>query len=303
MSESEEEYPETAHEDEEEEEDDEEEEEEGDGTAESQSDAEAEPEFKSPPVGDVSGGKLTSKESLANLISASEPIKIHAKPGHPKTADMVRFALVTMKERNGSSMQAIKKYISANYLVDATKIAPFLKKYVKAAVESGVLIQTKGKGATGSFKLNAVAAKKAVKKQKSTEDGDVVDEPKKKAKKVVKEKVVKEKVVKDKVVKEKVAKDKKGSNANEKKPKATAAKKKVPVKAQSSVEQSPSPKKATAGRKKAASAAPDKEPAKATKAKKKTTAVPKTKKDKEAVAETKAKDKKSPKKKAPAKKK
>lgn len=295
MSESEEEYPETGHEDEEDE--DEEEGEEGDGTAESQSDPEAEPEFKSPPVGDVSGGKLTSKESLANLISASEPIKVHAKSGHPKTADMVRFALVTMKERNGSSMQAIKKYISANYLVDATKIAPFLKKYVKAAVESGVLIQTKGKGATGSFKLNAVAAKKSkvgVKKQKSTEEGDVVDEPKKKSKKVVKEKMVKEKVVKEKKVKE--------SDVKDKKTKAPAAKKKAPVKAQSSVEQSPSPKKATAGRKKAASA-PVKEKATGAKAKTKTTAEPKKKKDKDAVAEPKVKDKKSPKKKAPAKKK
>lgn len=295
MSESEEEYPETGHEDEEDE--DEEEGEEGDGTAESQSDPEAEPEFKSPPVGDVSGGKLTSKESLANLISASEPIKVHAKSGHPKTADMVRFALVTMKERNGSSMQAIKKYISANYLVDATKIAPFLKKYVKAAVESGVLIQTKGKGATGSFKLNAVAAKKSkvgVKKQKSTEEGDVVDEPMKKSKKVVKEKMVKEKVVKEKKVKE--------SDVKDKKTKAPAAKKKAPVKAQSSVEQSPSPKKATAGRKKAASA-PVKEKATGAKAKTKTTAEPKKKKDKDAVAEPKVKDKKSPKKKAPAKKK
>lgn len=297
MSESEEEYPETGHEDEEDE--DEEEGEEGDGTAESQSDPEAEPEFKSPPVGDVSGGKLTSKESLANLISASEPIKVHAKSGHPKTADMVRFALVTMKERNGSSMQAIKKYISANYLVDATKIAPFLKKYVKAAVESGVLIQTKGKGATGSFKLNAVAAKKSkvgVKKQKSTEEGDVVDEPKKKSKKVVKEKVVKDKVVKEKLAKVKEL------DVKDKKTKAPAAKKKAPVKAQSSVEHSPSPKKATAGRKKAASA-PVKEKATGAKAKTKTTAEPKKKKEKDAVAEPKVKDKKSPKKKAPAKKK
>ncbi|CAH1384060.1 unnamed protein product, partial [Tenebrio molitor] len=33
------------------------------------------------------------------------------------------------------------------------KVAPFIKKYLKGAVASGSLVQTKGKGASGSFKL------------------------------------------------------------------------------------------------------------------------------------------------------
>ena len=94
---------------------------------------------------------------------------------HPPTADMVNTAIKTLKERGGSSLQAIKKYIAANYKVDVDKLAPFIKKYLKSAVTKGALIQTKGKGATGSFKLSA--AKKVEKK---------VAKPKKPAAKKVK---------------------------------------------------------------------------------------------------------------------
>ncbi|KAG5666165.1 hypothetical protein PVAND_017666 [Polypedilum vanderplanki] len=64
-----------------------------------------------------------------------------------------------IKERGGSSLQAIKKFVSAQYKVDVEKLAPFIKKYLKSAVTKGQLVQTKGKGASGSFKLAAVAKK------------------------------------------------------------------------------------------------------------------------------------------------
>ncbi|XP_072383809.1 uncharacterized protein [Diabrotica undecimpunctata] len=51
-----------------------------------------------------------------------------------------------------------KKYIAANYKVDAEKVAPFIKKYLKAAVATGSLVQTKGKGASGSFKLASTSS-------------------------------------------------------------------------------------------------------------------------------------------------
>ncbi|WP_457844077.1 histone H1/H5 family protein, partial [Staphylococcus aureus] len=57
-------------------------------------------------------------------------------------------------------LQAIKKYVSANYKVDAEKMSPFIKKYLKSAVVSGTLVQTKGKGASGSFKLASSATAK-----------------------------------------------------------------------------------------------------------------------------------------------
>ncbi|XP_039501410.1 uncharacterized protein LOC120457982 [Drosophila santomea] len=46
-------------------------------------------------------------------------------------------------------------------------LAPFIKKYLKSAVVNGKLIQTKGKGASGSFKLSASAKKDKDPKAKS----------------------------------------------------------------------------------------------------------------------------------------
>lgn len=80
-----------------------------------------------------------------------------AKPSHPPTSEMVNNAIKGLKERGGSSLQAIKKYVAANYKVDAEKVAPFIKKYLKSAVVGGALVQTKGKGASGSFKLASAA--------------------------------------------------------------------------------------------------------------------------------------------------
>ncbi|RVE41303.1 hypothetical protein evm_014047, partial [Chilo suppressalis] len=90
--------------------------------------------------------------------AAGGPKKPKAKPTHPKTSEMVNNAIKELKERSGSSLQAIKKYIAARYSVDAEKLAPFIRKYLKSAVESGTLIQTKGKGASGSFKLESKSA-------------------------------------------------------------------------------------------------------------------------------------------------
>ncbi|KAJ9588605.1 hypothetical protein L9F63_028092 [Diploptera punctata] len=66
--------------------------------------------------------------------------KPRAKPAHPRTSEMVSSAIKSLKERGGSSLQAIKKYIAANYKVDPEKFAPFIKKYLKAAVASGELL-------------------------------------------------------------------------------------------------------------------------------------------------------------------
>lgn len=85
--------------------------------------------------------------------SAASAKKPRAKPAHPRTSEMVTAAIKSLKERGGSSLQAIKKYIAAHYKLDAEKLAPFIKKYLKSAVVAGELVQTKGKGASGSFKL------------------------------------------------------------------------------------------------------------------------------------------------------
>jgi hypothetical protein len=86
--------------------------------------------------------------------------KPRGKPVHPRTSEMVGNAIRSLKERGGSSLQAIKKYIAANYKVDSEKLSPFIKKYLKSAVASGELVQTKGKGASGSFRLAAAKPEK-----------------------------------------------------------------------------------------------------------------------------------------------
>lgn len=173
--------------------------------------------------------------------SAAGAKKPRTQPSHPPTADMVKAAIKNLKERGGSSLQAIKKYISATYKVDAEKMAPFIKKYLKSAVTAGALVQTKGKGASGSFKLSAAAPKeKKPKVIKAKKASAAAKKPAAaKPKKVVAKKAKSPKKVKA------AAKPKKAP-AKEKKPKAAAKPK------------APKPKKAAAKPKAAKKVAPKK---------------------------------------------
>lgn len=179
----------------------------------------------------------------AKKAAAKKPAgakKPRTQPSHPPTADMVKAAIKNLKERGGSSLQAIKKYISATYKVDAEKMAPFIKKYLKSAVTAGALVQTKGKGASGSFKLSAAAPKekkpKAVKPKKAAAAKKPAAAKPKKAAAAKKPKSPKK-------AKAPAAKPKKAP-AKEKKPKA-AAKPKAPKpkKAKSKVAKKAAPKK------------------------------------------------------------
>lgn len=97
---------------------------------------------------------VSPKVKKSKAAASSGVKKPKTKPNHPPTSEMVNNAIQNLKERSGSSLQAIKKYISANYKIDADKLSPFIKKYLKSAVTGGQLVQTKGKGASGSFKLS-----------------------------------------------------------------------------------------------------------------------------------------------------
>ena len=107
--------------------------------------------------------------------------KPKAKPSHPSTNDMIKAAIAALKERNGSSGQAIKKYIAANYKVDIVKLTPFVKKALKSGVEKRTLVQTKGKGASGSFKLASKDAKKPAAKKPAAKKPAAKKSPKKAA--------------------------------------------------------------------------------------------------------------------------
>lgn len=156
---------------------------------------------------------------------AVKPKKPKTAPQHPKVAEMVNTAISTLKERGGSSVIAIKKYISAHYKVDVDKLSPFIKKYLKNAVVSGAVVQTKGKGASGSFRTAS-----------STKEKSAVPKAKKVAKPAAAKKAAKPKTPK--------------KAAAAKKPKAKPAK--SPKKSKAVKPKAPKPKKAKAVKKPAA---------------------------------------------------
>ena len=106
-----------------------------------------------------------SDAATPKKAKAKKPAK---KADHPPVASMVNAAITNLKDRKGSSLAAIKKYIAANYKVDVVKLAPFIRRYLKKAVADGKLSQTKGSGASGSFKIGTKAKEeKKAKKPKA----------------------------------------------------------------------------------------------------------------------------------------
>ncbi|XP_039151072.1 uncharacterized protein LOC120285010 [Drosophila simulans] len=75
---------------------------------------------------------------------------------------------VVQKKASGSAGTKAKKATATpSHPPTQQMLAPFIKKYLKSAVVNGKLIQTKGKGASGSFKLSASAKKDKDPKAKS----------------------------------------------------------------------------------------------------------------------------------------
>ena len=93
--------------------------------------------------------------------------KPKAASEHPSYSDMVSAAILALKERKGSSRQAILKHIQSNYSVKDSA-GTQVKNTLKRMTTNKDLVQTSGVGASGSFKLNkdAPAKKKAVAKAK-----------------------------------------------------------------------------------------------------------------------------------------
>ena len=100
------------------------------------------------------------------MADTSPKKKVAAKPkkpaAHPKYSEMVGKAIAALKERGGSSRQAILKYIMANFNVgkDAKTVNVHLKLPLRAGVKNKSLKQSKGTGASGSFKIGEVVKPK-----------------------------------------------------------------------------------------------------------------------------------------------
>ncbi|XP_067468366.1 protamine-like protein [Thunnus thynnus] len=86
----------------------------------------------------------------------------------PTVSDLILKAMSTSKERGGTSLAALKKALKAGGY-DVVKNKARIVTAVKRLVANKSLVQTKGTGAAGSFKLNKKAPKprkKVVKKKK-----------------------------------------------------------------------------------------------------------------------------------------
>ena len=90
------------------------------------------------------------------MSSAPKTTATKAAPDHPKYSEMVAAAIAALKERNGSSRQAIYKFVKSNYNV-GENCEIQIKAALKRGVTSGTLVQTKGTGASGSFKVPKTA--------------------------------------------------------------------------------------------------------------------------------------------------
>ena len=103
-----------------------------------------------------------------------------AKPDeHPKYNDMIKAAILTLKDRSGLSRQAIVKYIKANYKV-GENAGVHVKTALKRMLTAKLLVQTKGAGASGSFKLSEAAKKVPKPKKKIVKKKPAAKKPKKK---------------------------------------------------------------------------------------------------------------------------
>ena len=182
--------------------------------------------------------------------------KARAAPAHPSSSVMITAAITALKERGGSSYQSIKKYIAANYKVDMVRQTPFIKRSLKSLVAKGTLVQTKGKGASGSFKLGkkpAAGKTEAQKARAAAKKAKLAAKRKEaKAKKAAKTKARKEKLAAKKAAKKAAQKAKKTKKSVKKAPKKKPAAKKAAKKPAKKAAKKPAKKAAKKPAKKAA---------------------------------------------------
>ena len=143
---------------------------------------------------------------------------------HPPYIDMIKAAILALKERSGSSRQAIEKYIKANYKVG--EVGSHLKMALKRGAASGKLVHTKGVGASGSFKLPKEEKKEKKPKKPAAKKRPAAKPKKPAAKKPAKKPAAKKPAAKKPAAKKAAAK-KPAAKAPAKKPaaKKPAAKK------------------------------------------------------------------------------
>uniref|UniRef100_A0A3P9CVW5 Histone H1 n=1 Tax=Maylandia zebra TaxID=106582 RepID=A0A3P9CVW5_9CICH len=101
-------------------------------------------------------------EGLADKVQAKKKKTTTSKPKKVglSVGELIVKAVAASKERNGLSVAALKQALAAGgYDVDKNKAR--VKTAIKSLVAKGTLVQTKGTGASGSFKMNKVTESKS----------------------------------------------------------------------------------------------------------------------------------------------
>ncbi|XP_053345684.1 histone H1-like [Clarias gariepinus] len=158
---------------------------------------------------------------------------LRPKKAGPSVGELIVKAVSSSKERSGVSLPALKKALAAGGY-DVEKNNSRVKLAVKKLVEKAVLLQTKGTGASGSFKLN----------KKQSEAKKIAPKAKKVAAKKPKKLAVKKSAAKKSPKKAPKKPAAKKSAAAKKSPKKPAAAKKSPKKPAAAKKPTKSPKKA-----------------------------------------------------------
>uniref|UniRef100_A0A3P9C4G3 Histone H1 n=1 Tax=Maylandia zebra TaxID=106582 RepID=A0A3P9C4G3_9CICH len=96
------------------------------------------------------------------ITSPADRFKSKPKKVGPSVSELIVKAMAAFKERNGVSAAGLKQALAAaGYDVDKNKAR--VKTAFKSLVAKGTLVQTKGTGASGSFKMNKATETKAKK--------------------------------------------------------------------------------------------------------------------------------------------
>merc|ERR1712018_375970 len=167
---------------------------------------------------------FTDQDFKMSTAAAAPKAKKAAKPKapatHPTFKVMTSAAIAALKDKKGSSRQAIIKYVVANYNLagkDTKKVGSLVKAALQRGLADGTFKNSKGKGVTGSIKLadKPKSPKKTAKKATKKAAADKPKKPKSPKKKAAKLKA-KSPTKKAAAKKPKAAK----KPAGEKKPKA-----------------------------------------------------------------------------------
>lgn len=112
---------------------------------------------------------MSQAQQVTTTAAAKPKRPRKAVPAHPKFIDMVTDAIGTLKDRNGSSRQAICKAILARYpSVNPDTMNSHVRRALKRGLQTGVLTRparSSATGATGRFKVGVVKPVKAAKKK------------------------------------------------------------------------------------------------------------------------------------------